>query len=163
MYLPPQTTRLGVSPFHDCTMLLEIEVDPSNPCYSSIDGGLYNKEQTQLIQYPAGLYEDFYKVPDTVQEIAEYACYDAQDLEVLKIPAGVRKIGDMAFAFCDKLRDVEIRVADPAQIEVGMMAFFSVAGTPRTLRVPQGSRKLYEKSEQWQDLAHKIVEQEAKR
>ena len=157
--LPAQTTRLGVSPFHDCTMLLEIEVDPSNPCYSSIDGILYNKEQTQLIQYPAGLYDDFYKVPDTVREIAENACYDAQDLEVLKIPAGVRKIGDMAFAFCDQLRDVEIRVADPAQIEVGLMAFFSVAGTPRTLRVPKGSSKLYKKSEQWQDLAKKIIEQ----
>ena len=162
MYLPPQTTRLGVAPFHDCTALLEIEVDLSNPCYSSVDGVLYNKDQTQLIQYPAGLYDEFYKVPDTVREIAENACYDAQDLEVLKIPAGVRKIGDMAFAFCDKLRDVEIRVADPAQIEVGMMAFFSVAGTPRTLRVPQGSCKLYEKSEQWQDLAHKIVEQRTK-
>lgn len=159
MSLPAQTTRLGVSPFHDCTMLLEIEVDPSNPCYSSIDGVLYNKEQTQLIQYPAGLYDDFYKVPDTVREIAENACYDAQDLEVLKIPAGVRKIGDMAFAFCDQLRDVEIRVADPAQIEVGLMAFFSVAGTPRTLRVPKGSSKLYKKSEQWQDLAKKIIEQ----
>ena len=157
--LPAQTTRLGVSPFHDCTMLLEIEVDPSNPCYSSIDGILYNKAQTQLIQYPAGLYDDFYKVPDTVREIAENACYDAQDLEVLKIPAGVRKIGDMAFAFCDQLRDVEIRVADPAQIEVGLMAFFSVAGTPRTLRVPKGSSKLYKKSEQWQDLAKKIIEQ----
>ena len=157
--LPAQTTRLGVSPFHDCTMLLEIEVDPSNPCYSSIDGVLYNKEQTQLIQYPAGLYDDFYKVPDTVQEIAENAGYDAQDLEVLKIPAGVRKIGDMAFAFCDQLRDVEIRVADPAQVEVGLMAFFSVAGTPRTLRVPKGSSKLYKKSEQWQDLAKKIIEQ----
>lgn len=159
MSLPAQTTRLGASPFHDCTMLLEIEVDPSNPCYSSIDGVLYNKEQTQLIQYPAGLYDDFYKVPDTVQEIAENACYDAQDLEVLKIPAGIRKIGDMAFAFCDQLRDVEIRVADPAQIEVGLMAFFSVAGTPRTLRVPKGSSKLYKKSEQWQDLAKKIIEQ----
>ena len=159
MSLPAQTTRLGVSPFHDCTMLLEIEVDPSNPCYSSIDGVLYNKAQTQLIQYPAGLYDDFYKVPDTVREIAENACYDAQDLEVLKIPAGVRKIGDMAFAFCDQLRDVEIRVADPAQVEVGLMAFFSVAGTPRTLRVPKGSSKLYKKSEQWQDLAKKIIEQ----
>lgn len=159
MSLPAQTTRLGVSPFHDCTMLLEIEVDPSNPCYSSIDGVLYNKEQTQLIQYPAGLYDDFYKVPDTVQEIAENAGYDAQDLEILKIPAEVRKIGDMAFAFCDQLRDVEIRVADPAQIEVGLMAFFSVAGTPRTLRVPKGSSKLYKKSEQWQDLAKKIIEQ----
>ena len=159
MSLPAQMTRLGVSPFHDCTMLLEIEVDPNNPCYSSIDGVLYNKEQTQLIQYPAGLYDDFYKVPDTVREIAENACYDAQDLEVLKIPAGVRKIGDMAFAFCDHLRDVEIRVADPAQVEVGLMAFFSVAGTPRTLRVPKGSSKLYKKSEQWQDLAKKIIEQ----
>ena len=159
MSLPAQTTRLGASPFHDCTMLLEIEVDPNNPCYSSIDGVLYNKEQTQLIQYPAGLYDDFYKVPDTVREIAENACYDAQDLEVLKIPAGVRKIGDMAFAFCDQLRDVEIRVADPAQVEVGLMAFFSVAGTLRTLRVPKGSSKLYKKSEQWQDLAKKIIEQ----
>ena len=38
MSLPAQTTRLGVSPFHDCIMLLEIEVDPNNPSSSSIDG-----------------------------------------------------------------------------------------------------------------------------
>ena len=163
MYLPPQTTRLGVAPFHDCTELQEIEVDLDNPCYSSLGGIIYNEEQTQLIQYPAGICAESYTIPEMVQEIAEYACYDAQNLEVLEIPAGVRKIGNLAFVFCDKLRDVEIRVADPAQIEVGMMAFFSVAGTPRTLRVPQGSRTLYEKSEQWQDLAQKIVEQEAKR
>ena len=158
MSLPAQTTRLGVSPFHDCIMLLEIEVDPNNPCYSSIDGILYNKEQTQLIQYPAGLYDDVYRIPDTVQEIAENAGYDAQDLEVLVIPESVRKIGDMAFAFCDKLRKVEIRVADPAQVEVGIMALFSVAGTARKLIVPKGSSKLYKKSESWLEFTSNIVE-----
>lgn len=158
MSLPAQTTRLGVSPFHDCIMLLEIEVDPNNPCYSSIDGILYNKEQTQLIQYPAGLYDDVYRIPDTVQEIAENAGYDAQDLEVLVIPESVRKIGDMAFAFCDKLRKVEIRVADPAQVEVGIMALFSVAGTARKLIVPKGSSKLYKKNESWLEFTSNIVE-----
>ena len=158
MSLPAQTTRLGVSPFHDCTMLLEIEVDPNNPCYSSIDGVLYNKEQTQLIQYPAGLNDDVYRIPDTVQEIAENAGYDAQDLEVLVIPESVRKIGDMAFAFCDQLRKVEIRVADPAQVEVGIMALFSVAGTARKLSVPKGSSKLYKKSESWLEFTSNIVE-----
>lgn len=162
MYLPPQTTRLGVSPFHDCTALQEIEVDLYNPCYSSLGGIIYNEEQTQLIQYPAGICAESYTVPEMVQEIAEYACYDAQNLKVLEIPAGVRKIGDLAFAFCDKLREVELQATDPAQIEVGMMAFFSVADTPRKLRVPRGSRKLYEKSEQWQDYSHKIVEQRKK-
>ena len=158
MSLPAQTTRLGVSPFHDCIMLLEIEVDPNNPCYSSIDGILYNKEQTQLIQYPAGLYDDVYRIPDTVQEIAENAGYDAQDLEVLVIPESVRKIGDMAFAFCDKLRKVEIRVADPALVEVGIMALFSVAGTARKLIVPKGCSKLYKKSESWLEFTSNIVE-----
>ena len=158
MSLPAQTTRLGVSPFHDCIMLLEIEVDPNNPSYSSIDGILYNKEQTQLIQYPAGLYDDVYRIPDTVQEIAENAGYDAQDLEVLVIPESVRKIGDLAFAFCDKLRKVEIRVADPAQVEVGIMAMFSVAGTPRKLIVPKGSSKFYKKSESWLEFTSNIVE-----
>lgn len=158
MSLPAQTTRLGVSPFHDCIRLLEIEVDPNNPCYSSIDGILYNKEQTQLIQYPAGLYDDVYRIPDTVQEIAENAGYDAQKLEVLVIPESVRKIGDMAFAFCDQLRKVEIRVADPAQVEVGLMTLFSVAGTPRKLIVPKGSSKLYKKSESWLEFTSNIVE-----
>ena len=68
----------------------------------------------------------------------------------------------MAFAFCDKLRDVELQATDPAQIEVGMMAFFSVFGTPRKLRVPRGSRKLYEKNDLWLDYSHKIVEQPKK-
>lgn len=162
IYLPPQTTRLGIAPFHDCRMLLEIEVDLSNPCYSSLCGIIYNEEQTKLIQYPGGKYGDFYKVPDTVQEVAEYACYNAQNLEVLKIPAGVRKIGDLAFAFCDKLREVELQATDPAQIEVGMMAFFSVFGTPRKLRVPRGKRELYEKNDLWLDYSHKIVEQRKK-
>ena len=53
---------------------------------------------------------------------------------------------------------MEIRVADPAQVEVGIMALFSVAGTARKLIVPKGSSKLYKKSESWLEFTSNIVE-----
>jgi len=45
-------TEIGSGAFDECNGLSTINVTPDNPSYSSIDGILYNKQQTELILYP---------------------------------------------------------------------------------------------------------------
>jgi len=60
--------RIGRMAFAFCTNLSSITVDVFNPEYNSVDGILYNKTRTSLIQYPGGKAGHF-KVPDSVTNI----------------------------------------------------------------------------------------------
>ena len=87
------TTQIGEYVFGGCTSLEEVEVDPSNPSYQSIDGVLYNKSGTEIIAYPEG--KPQYEVPETVEEIPDNAfSYNLNDLTV---GTGVTSVGDEIF------------------------------------------------------------------
>jgi hypothetical protein len=76
-------------------------VDALNSYYSSTDGVLYNKAQTQLIQCPGGKTGAFV-VPDSVTSISASGFSDCDGLTSVTIPAGVTSIGDMTFDNCDR-------------------------------------------------------------
>ena len=65
-------TSIGNQAFADCTSLTAITVDTNNPAYSSVDGVLFNKSQTTLIQCPGGK-AGSYTIPDSVTSIGDYA------------------------------------------------------------------------------------------
>ena len=71
------------APFTGCGSLAAITVASGNPCYSSLEGVLFNENQTWLLEYPAGRAGISYLAPDTVTNV-----------------------GDAAFAFCDSLAGV---------------------------------------------------------
>jgi hypothetical protein len=54
MTIPESVTSIGTYAFKNCSSLTAINVDSNNPNYSSVDGILFNKDQTALIQYPIG-------------------------------------------------------------------------------------------------------------
>lgn len=62
-----------------------IEVDPANPYLSSIDGVLYNKEGTILLQYPTGSELKRYTIPDGVKEIAQEAIDFCRPVELREV------------------------------------------------------------------------------
>jgi hypothetical protein len=90
--------------------LVSINVDPLNPAYSSVDGVLFDKSQTTLLQYPAGRLAKSYVVPNGVTSIADSAFsvgndfFFASDLAYLTIAASVTNIGDGAFEGCVGLK-----------------------------------------------------------
>ncbi|HIV68237.1 MAG TPA: leucine-rich repeat protein, partial [Candidatus Butyricicoccus stercorigallinarum] len=47
-------TSIGINAFGLCSSLTEITVDTDNAAYSSLEGVLFNKDQTTLVQYPGG-------------------------------------------------------------------------------------------------------------
>ena len=102
--IPKSVTYIGLEAFSGCRMLTEIVVSENNTVYcSDVDGVLFTKDKTQLIQMPAGSIGT-YTIPDTVSIIGERAFYYSNITEVT-IGSGVTYIGYHAFA-CSALENI---------------------------------------------------------
>ena len=100
--IPAGVTTITPGSFIYCTRLTDINVDENNPCYSSIDGVLFNKEKTVTILYPAGKMGE-YTIPDIVKEIGYSAFFGCTGLTSITIPSSVTSIGDLVFDGCPNL------------------------------------------------------------
>ena len=106
---------LGASP-----SLTSINVDVNNPNYCSIDGVLFDKNQTTLIRYPRGK-QGAYIIPNSVTSIGESAFRNCDALTSITIPDSVTSIGESAFRNCDALTSVTI---PDSVTSIGGCAFF---------------------------------------
>ena len=104
---PESVTSIGVAPFFGCTRLSSIMMSPQNSFYSSTNGVLFDKNQTTLLQYPAGLGGN-YSIPNTVTNILDYAFFDSASLANVNIPGTVTTIGSWAFGECYSLTNITI-------------------------------------------------------
>ena len=96
-----RTTSIHVNAFTRCYGLETINVDAANENYSSIDGVLYNKDQTELVIIPEGTDEEIH-LPNTVTTIGNYAAslnYQNTDIHTptIYIPTSVTRIKSFAF------------------------------------------------------------------
>lgn len=82
----------------------EILVEDGNECCSSVDGVLFNKDKTALIQFPKKHKATSYCIPDSVKIIAGHAFYCCQNLTEVILPNNV-EIGWYAFWGCTSLVD----------------------------------------------------------
>ncbi len=101
--IPDSVTSIGSEPFGGCTSLVSINVDSSNETYCSVDGVLFNKAQTELIQYPTGRTSVSYTIPDGVTNIGYQAFYNCTNLTSVAISESVTSIGWRVFNSCDNL------------------------------------------------------------
>lgn len=96
---------IGQGVFSDCSSLTSITVDQDNTAYSSVDGILFNEEQTELVRY-AGT-GDVYVIPSGVTSVGYHAFRSCAGLTAVTIPASVASIGEDAFYNCSDLARVE--------------------------------------------------------
>lgn len=171
-------TSIGRSAFMDCAALINVE--SNNNFYSSIDGVLYNKEYTILIQCPLSLKKGI-TIPSSVTSIGDYVFFGCKGLTSIIIPSSVTTIGKSVFAFCTGLISItipssitsigestfdcctalsEIRVFSVAPLILGSDTFFLVDTTKCTLYVPTGSLNAYKSADQWKAFLN-IVEFDA--
>lgn len=104
--IPNSVTSIEGGAFAACFNLKTINVDADNPNYCSMDGVLFNKDKTQLIQYPGGK-QGAYSIPNSVTSIGNAAFY-LSGLTSIDIPNSVTSIGDYAFSGCINLTSVVI-------------------------------------------------------
>ena len=99
--IPKSVWNIGVEVFAECTSLSAIQVDGLNPFYSSVDGVLFNKLQTLLVEYPGGR-AGSYAIPSGVTTIGDWAFYVCTNLTNV-FPHSLTTIGDYAFYLCTGL------------------------------------------------------------
>ena len=105
--IPSSVTSIGEEAFSDCSDLITINVSSENSAYCSVDGVLFNKTKTELVQFPAGRMGP-YTIPDDVTRIGSHAFFGCEYLTDVTIPNSIKSIGDSAFCFCYALTDVMV-------------------------------------------------------
>ena len=99
-------TDMALTVFLGCISLKNIVVSPNNINYCDIDGVLFNKNKTELIQYPIGNTKEKYIIPDGVTSVSGAAFCYSQYLKTITFPLSMTNISAEAFMFCDKLNSI---------------------------------------------------------
>jgi hypothetical protein len=129
-------TNIGAGAFRNCTRLESFTVGADNPAYRSVDGILFNKTRTALLQCPARRSGNFI-VPPGVTEIGPEAFSRCGILTNIVLPAGVACLGDWAFERCGV---VSVQIPDSVT-NIGIGVFSSCAGLAKA-DVGQGLARL---------------------
>ena len=118
--IPASAGSVGLYAFDYCEQLTEITVAPGNANYIAVDGVLFNKDKTVLIEYPAASGRTVYTVPDGVIRIHDGAFDSCVNLTSVELSESVTSIGPRAFELCGKLNSVYIPVGVTAIDAEGM-------------------------------------------
>lgn len=105
--IPTSVIHIGHQAFSSCCDLVSINVSPDNTAYCSVDGVLYNKEQTTLIEYPCGR-TGSYSVLPTVTFIKDTAFWDCEKLTGVIIPEGITELMPSMFRGCYQMYYINI-------------------------------------------------------
>ncbi|MDX2109482.1 MAG: leucine-rich repeat domain-containing protein [Verrucomicrobiota bacterium] len=101
-------TSIGFSVFDNCSSLIAFIVDPANSAYSSLDGVLFNKAQSVLIQYPIANTGSTYTIPNSVTSIGGGAFRNCSRLTSVTFGTSVTTIDYFAFYYCSNLSSVTL-------------------------------------------------------
>ena len=105
--IPDNLSSVDEKAFVDCMNISAFEVGSSNQYFSSVDGVLYDKNQTRLIRCPA-LKEGEVIAPTTVTEYAENSFINCQYITSVELAYGLTEIWEKAFSGCSSLASVTI-------------------------------------------------------
>jgi len=106
--IPKSVNSIDTGAFSGCNNLPKIDVATDNPSFKSIEGVLFNKDETMLYQYPCGLNQHEYSIPDTVTYVNYGSFSGCTSLESVIIPDSVQTIGSSAFERCTSLKSITI-------------------------------------------------------
>ncbi len=121
--IPASLVELESAALFYCNQMIEFAVAEDNPVFCSVDGILYDKEQTTLLYYTNGR-AGKYVIPDGVTTIGAHTFSGCDSSIEVIIPDSVTVIGQYAFYGCDGLSSVVI----PGSVTSMEDAFYYCSG-----------------------------------
>ncbi len=119
--IPVSVTNIQPGAFAQCFGLTNCAVETENQVYSSLNGVIFDKNQTTLVVYPAGLVGS-YLIPPSVTSIADAAFAYANQLWNVTFPSGLTNIGLQAFYQCSLLTNAPF---PNSLVSIGATAFYN--------------------------------------
>ena len=105
---PASVHWVGDMAFRCCSNITEFKVDENNEFLCAIDGDLYSKDGTEMINYAQGKNDISFVIPEGVTYIRNVVFKYCENLEQVSIPNTVKRIETSAFRGCTKLTHIEI-------------------------------------------------------
>lgn len=130
--IPAAVKTIGPQAFTYCMGLKEIDVDEGNTDFTSVNGVLYDKYESVLIKYPAGLTGEAV-LSESLSEIGPWA-FEWSAASRIHIPEGVTRIGSRAFSGCGRAEEI---VLPETVMRIGDQAFFGCRNL-KELVIPDG-------------------------
>ena len=119
LVIPASVTSIGHNALEKCG---NYSISEENPNYTVLDGILYNKDMTELLDCPDDK-EGIVVIPSTVTRIGESAFSRCYRLTNIELPDTVTTIGAYAFQYCSS----QLEIVLPNQVtEIGKYAFQSM-------------------------------------
>ena len=122
--IPNGVTNIEQETFSGCTSLKAMEVAAGNSVYSSLDGVLLNKSQSEIVWCPRGK-TGSYAIPNGVTRIGWEAFSGCTSLSSVTIPDSVTNIEGWAFGGCTGLTSV---VIPDSVTSIGTDTFYGCTG-----------------------------------
>lgn len=148
--IPSGVKKIGARAFSGCKNLSAIAVDPGNMNFTSVDGVLFDKAKTTLMQFPAGHKDSIYTIPNGTKKIGGHAFLGAKDLVAVTISADVKEIEEYAFEKVFRLKSLTVKWEKPLSINEN--AFDLNVPSNVTLTVPKGSKAAYAAAPVWKEF-----------
>ncbi|MGI5870385.1 MAG: leucine-rich repeat domain-containing protein [Kiritimatiellia bacterium] len=120
--IPNSVTNIYQGAFYGCTALTNITASADNQDYASVDGVLFNKNRTMLVQYPGGLAGP-YTIPDSVISISNLPFAGCSSLTSLTIGSDLAYITYWTFRDCSSLTNITVSANNPNYASVGGALF----------------------------------------
>lgn len=107
IYIGADVELIQNNAFYSCWALQNIEVDENNPYYCDIDGVLYNKDKTVLINYPCN-HDEYLRQKFGYESEMYHDDVTKQyrlDIQTYVVPSTVTTLGELCFSYVN-LRDI---------------------------------------------------------
>lgn len=118
--IPASVESISPTAFRQCNLLERYAVSKDNKSYKDDNGILMSGDGKILISYPNGAECD-YTIPQSVNEIGDYAFCNNTFIKSVSLPDNIAKIGQRAFQYCKSLHDINF---PNSLFEIGEFAFY---------------------------------------
>ena len=98
--IPKTVETFGIGAFASCHSLTDINVDEENAKYIDIDGVVYDRAMSTLIEYPAGNARTSYTLADGIVTVGQYAFCGSWNLQRVTLSQTVETVDEYAFYDC---------------------------------------------------------------